>query len=775
MKNLFSLFFLLCILLFPFTNATCAGGAQAASSATRGQYLAEQGIVIPPEEIHIDSYIASINYVYPMPSSELGVHLYNSTYQMSALGQEGLLHIGIQGRQENFEDLPPMNLAFVIDASTSMNEQDKIEWVKEAMEIVLGKIRDIDYISLITFNDTAQVIFETTRMDSPEKRQRFLEAVRNISPQGSANLEAGLTEGYQQLLANFREGSVNRLLFFSDGTEFSQRLSREAAYQSGDVRVSLIWENRNDLDLYVDTPLGETIYFGSRRDSTGGFLDVDMNVRGESTKPIENIVWPLGMAEEGTYRVYVRNYAYHERNREAFNFQIEIRNGNNYSSFERTISGTGRNSQVDVTSFDYRGRTAIQREKALVYQMAESFRELGITTSTFGVGIGFDLELMRNLAEEGGGSSRFLRNRQEMITTFDTEFERTIALAARDLEMVLEFNEGIEILETWGYQHRINDNRIYYRLTGLHVGDYETILVRYRLLPTSLRGERLLANFTVNARNILGLSLPAVNESIYVNFSETPLDGISSGKILYSGTMLHFAEALRDIGYLYYEGRTLQNSLERFTLSLSSTLSTRNELENAQLRLDDMESFSDELEILASYENLFRRHIASSGGASDVSLLPPIGINTLPPDMAVLQNRLASLFNEISLSFTEPTAPIAALSSFSLRDGSDPPLVSYLNQSAIGFLADSSRLRLVERERLDLVLYEQGIHYSNLFDADAAISLGQLLGAAYIITGQIIPMGSHVIVFGRVIHVETGEIVSAAQVFLDRDILGDLI
>jgi hypothetical protein len=43
------------------------------------------------------------------------------------------------------------------------------------------------------------------------------------------------------------------------------------------------------------------------------------------------------------------------------------------------------------------------------------------------------------------------------------------------------------------------------------------------------------------------------------------------------------------------------------------------------------------------------------------------------------------------------------------------------------------------------------------------------------ITGQVIPMTSQVIVFGRVINVETGEILSAAQVFLERGTVGDLL
>jgi hypothetical protein len=39
----------------------------------------------------------------------------------------------------------------------------------------------------------------------------------------------------------------------------------------------------------------------------------------------------------------------------------------------------------------------------------------------------------------------------------------------------------------------------------------------------------------------------------------------------------------------------------------------------------------------------------------------------------------------------------------------------------------------------------------------------------------VIPLATQVIVFGRVINVETAEIVSAAQVFLDREIVGELL
>jgi Ca-activated chloride channel family protein len=787
-------------------SAFCAGRAESAGSATRGRYLAGRGIIVPPEEVYTDSYIASIDYRYPQPETDVGVYLYNSSSQMNRQGQESILHIGLQGKRLPFESLPPMNLAFVIDTSDSMNEEDKIAWVRESVAIFMNKIRDADSLSLVSFNDTARVLFESTRMDSPEKRQRFLDAVNGLKPEGGTDLEAGLKAGYEQALANYREASVNRVLFFSDGTEFSGRLARAGA-QSGDVRVSLLWNNRNDLDLHVVSPRQEEIFYGHRFDAAGGFLDVDMNVGGETIKPVENIFWDRGKAPQGQYRVFVQNYHYHERSREPTRFQVEIKNGSEYSRFEGTVSGTGAGSNTDIGVFEYKGTAALKQEKDLIYQLAETYRQMGISLSPGGGGVGFDLELMRNLAEEGGGSSRFISDREEMRKTFDTEFERMAVILARDVSMELEFMPGVEIIETWGYQHRVEGNRIFYRLPALHLGDYETLLVRYRLPAQGPGDERRLARFRLNAQDIQGMALPALEKDMNIVLSDVPVDGISTGMVLYSGTMMRFAETLKEIGALYYAGQddlNVLSQLERETgrqgsaagdrmeelkraflgrleRALGRTRGFREEMENAKLRLDDREAFTHEIEILARYDEILSKELVENGGTAAApgggDTKAPDGRTAalIPPELDLLQNRVAGLFKEIGLSFPEGDRSVTALAPFAIRDGGEPPLLTYLTESALTVLAGNPRLILVERSRLDAVREEQRLAASGMLDVDAAIGVGKLLGARYMITGQVIPMSSQVIVFGRVINVETGEILSAAQLFLDRKAVGELL
>ncbi|MBT3971099.1 MAG: hypothetical protein HOE92_02645 [Euryarchaeota archaeon] len=83
----------------------------------------------------------------------------------------------------------------------------------------------------------------------------------------------------------------------------------------GDVNVSLMWNNYNDLDLHVVCPSGERLHGGNRHSKCNGELDIDANVKPETKKPVENVVWDIGGAPNGIYKVYVHHYKKHKKRR----------------------------------------------------------------------------------------------------------------------------------------------------------------------------------------------------------------------------------------------------------------------------------------------------------------------------------------------------------------------------------------------------------------------------------------------------------------------------
>lgn len=89
-----------------------------------------------------------------------------------------------------------------------------------------------------------------------------------------------------------------------------QRMARDNS-STGELTISLIWDDRNDLDIHVLAPSNQRIHGGNKKSDCGGVLESEANVKGESKEPLEHVVWKK--APEGKYTVHVHFYKRHKR------------------------------------------------------------------------------------------------------------------------------------------------------------------------------------------------------------------------------------------------------------------------------------------------------------------------------------------------------------------------------------------------------------------------------------------------------------------------------
>jgi Mg-chelatase subunit ChlD len=604
----------------------------AAGSAARGGYLAASGVISPANEVLIDSYIGAVDYRYPRLPQEITVTTYIGNRQVSSAGQEEVVQVGIQGPEAAFEDLAAMNLVFVIDHSGSMGGTDKLPWVKKAFEVFIRRVRDRDFVSLVVFNDSATVLFPSTRMDTPAKREQFAQAARGIPGGGGTNLLSGLRLGYEQAMMNFRADYTNRVLFLTDGND-----------------------------------------------------NVD----------------------------HVRQ----------------------------------------------------------MMEMAKSYKQMGINVSTIGVGRSFDLQLMNDLARQGGGSSRFIADTAEMEEMFGTDLDRTIVPAGRNLRMTLQLEPGVKLAGTWGYGNSFSGSTISYELPTLHNRDYETILAAVRIAPGPPAAARKLARFSLQYQDLEGRShsMGPYPIEVEVVAGQSPVTGFSDGMVLRSGTMLHFAQTLARVGELYYAARAMTDAgakAENLHECLDLTLAMKRELVNARLRLDST-GFDKEIVIADQYLKILGTDLAltdeeASRIAGDVEIAPPV------PERSLDEN-LGNLFREVILNLRAREGGAIAVSGFSMKRDTQPQLCALLDERGLVELSRVQGLTPVERRRLDAVLREQEIALSDLADTEKAIAVGKVLAARYILTGSIIEMPGSLVIFARIVNVETSEVESAAQVIVPKN------
>jgi len=95
-----------------------------------------------------------------------------------------------------------------------------------------------------------------------------------------------------------------------------------------------------------------------------------------------------------------------------------------------------------------------------------------------------------------------------------------------------------------------------------------------------------------------------------------------------------------------------------------------------------------------------------------------------------------------------------------------------LSQASLSFqdnlidaLVQQNRFRVVERDKLDLILQEQKLSRSDLIDRSTALRLGRIVAAQTVITGSIIETRTGIEIVARMIDTETSEIIATQDVY----------
>lgn len=98
-----------------------------------------------------------------------------------------------------------------------------------------------------------------------------------------------------------------------------------------------------------------------------------------------------------------------------------------------------------------------------------------------------------------------------------------------------------------------------------------------------------------------------------------------------------------------------------------------------------------------------------------------------------------------------------------------------IQQMLLTELSQNPQLRIVERSQLRAILDEQNLVREGAVDPNTAARIGQLVGARYIVTGVFMDIGGDFRMDGRIVNVETGEIMRTVEVRDQRDNLYQLL
>ncbi|MBN1202570.1 MAG: von Willebrand factor type A domain-containing protein, partial [Anaerolineae bacterium] len=186
-----------------------------ASYTLTRSYLMDTGTLPPPESIRPEEMINyfDVDYAGPEDQAAFAIHLDAAP---APFGFEGhtLLRVGLQGRYIAPEDRESALLIFVIDVSGSMDRGDRLELVKQALDLLVGELREDDRVGIVVYSENSRVVLEPTSASNADK---ILDAVHALHPEGSTNVADGLRLGYDMAQQYRGDEGITRLIVLSDG------------------------------------------------------------------------------------------------------------------------------------------------------------------------------------------------------------------------------------------------------------------------------------------------------------------------------------------------------------------------------------------------------------------------------------------------------------------------------------------------------------------------------------------------------------------------------
>jgi Ca-activated chloride channel family protein len=139
-----------------------------------------------------------------------------------------LARIGLKAKPIDHDKRPASNLVFLVDVSGSMDEPNKLPWVKQSLAMLVEQLKENDRVGLVVYAGSTGVVLDST---TAAKKGEILSALDRLKAGGGTNGGAGIDLAYDMATKHFIEGGTNRVILCTDGDWNVGTTSTEALVQ----------------------------------------------------------------------------------------------------------------------------------------------------------------------------------------------------------------------------------------------------------------------------------------------------------------------------------------------------------------------------------------------------------------------------------------------------------------------------------------------------------------------------------------------------------------
>lgn len=157
-------------------------------------------------------------------------------------------------------------------------------------------------------------------------------------------------------------------------------------------------------------------------------------------------------------------------------------------------------------------------------RLGESAGKLGISISTIGLGLGYNEDLMTQLAMRSDGNHGFAETADELATIFNYELGDVLSVVAQDVSVEIEFDNGVRPLRGLNREVEIYGRKAVLSLNQLYSKQEKYVLLEVEVPAGQAGKQRDLARVSLGYNNMITHKRHRQSDGLHVAFSSSRKD-----------------------------------------------------------------------------------------------------------------------------------------------------------------------------------------------------------------------------------------------------------
>ncbi|MDE2641534.1 MAG: von Willebrand factor type A domain-containing protein [Verrucomicrobiota bacterium] len=167
-----------------------------------------------PGDVRSEEFLNALEYRDPMPRAGEPLAFHWERARSPFTHDRDIIRFAVRTAALGRQPGRAINLVCLLDNSGSMEREDRVSIVQQALDVLARKLTPNDRVSLITFARTPKLRVDGMRGGN---RAAFLKASTGWIPQGGTNVEDALALAYETAKKHFISGGNNRVVLLTDG------------------------------------------------------------------------------------------------------------------------------------------------------------------------------------------------------------------------------------------------------------------------------------------------------------------------------------------------------------------------------------------------------------------------------------------------------------------------------------------------------------------------------------------------------------------------------